>query len=352
MIGFIDWTEGKLSLYVFKKKGSQYTHVDTLTVPVNEELNQSFLASVVKPNIEQVYLSVPINLLTLRELRFPFSDKNKIKETIPYELEGILLGSVSDYSIDCIITDISDSGSNALAACMEKTKLRHVIDLFLSVGLEPLVITSLDLRLYSKNINMLFEGPTLGEGIRAEAAREELVNLSINLRQNDLAYKGDIERIKKSLRLTGVLVFLILLIIGSYAAIKLITLKKDNALITKELNAIYHSAFPADTKIADAVRQFKGNLHSLKEKKTILVGIPVLDILLDIANHKNKNITLNELNIDEENMLIKGTGLSFENTDEFKNALSSSFADVKVVDSKSSPDKKISFSIIMKEKAK
>ena len=351
-IGFIDWMEGQLSLYVFEKKGSRYTHTDTLTVPVKEELNQSCLTSVIKTNMEQVYLSVPINLLTLRELRFPFSDKNKIKETIPYELEGILLGNVSDYLIDYIITDTSDSGSNVLSACMEKTKLRHIIDLFLSAGLEPVVITSLDLRLYSKNINMLFEGSSLGEKIRAEAAREELVNLSINLRRNDLAYKGDIERIKKSLRLTGVLVFLILLIIGSYAAIKLITLKKEKALITKELNAIYHNAFPADTKIVDAVRQFKGNLHSLKEKKTIFGGIPVLDILLDIANHKNKNITLNELSIDEENMLIKGTGLSFENIDEFKNALSSSFADVKVVDSKASPDKKISFSIIMKEKAK
>lgn len=350
MIGFIDWTEGKLSLYVFKKKGSQYTHVDTLTVPVEEELNQSFIASVIKPNIEQVYLSVPIKLLTLRELRFPFSDKNKIKETIPYELEGILLGSVSDYSIDYIITDISDSGSNVLAACMEKSKVKDIIDLFSSVGLEPVVITSLDLRFSRGHIEALFEGPVPGEEIRAEAVKEEIINPSINLRQDELAYKGDIERIKKSLRLTGIYILLLLLILGTFMTMKFMASKKENTLLTKEISTMYRNAFPKDTKIVDVVRQFKGNMNTLTEKKTILGGTPVADILLNISNLKNKNIILSEFSADEKNILIKGSAQSFENVDEFKNALSSSFADVKVMDSKSSLDNKIIFSIIMREK--
>jgi type II secretory pathway component PulL len=346
-IGFIDLTDGKLHLYIFEKKGSQHTLIDTISVTIEGELNQSSLASLVKTNIEHVYLSLPVNLLSLRELSFPFSDKNKIKDTISYELEGILLGNIGDYSIDYLITESSDSGSRVLAACMEKTKLRDTIDLFSSVGLEPVVITSLDLRLSSKNIEMLFKTPTTGEEIRAEAAREELVNPTINLRQEELAYKGDIERIKKSLRFTGVLVLLLMLILGSYTTIKLISLKKENALLKKEMNTIYHDAFPEDTKIIDAVRQFKGNLNSLRGKKTILGGMPVLDILLNIANLKNKNIILSELNIDGENILIKGSALSFENVDSFKNALSSSFTQVRVIDSRSSSDKKISFSMIM-----
>jgi type II secretory pathway component PulL len=349
-IGFIDWTEKKLSLYIFEKKGNQYTLADTLSLPIEGKLNQSTLSSLIKTNIEYVYLSIPLNLLSLRELNFPFSDKNKIKDTISYELEGILFGNISDYSIDYLIKESSESGSSVLAACIEKTKLREIIELFSSVGLEPTAITSLDLRSYSKNIEMLFESHNLGEEIRAEAAKKELVNPLINLRQDELSYKGDIERIKKSLRLTGTLIFLLLLILGFNTTMKFISMEKEHTSITEEINAIYHNAFPGDVKIVDPVRQFKGNLNSLMEKKTILGGIPVLDILLNIANHKNKDIILNEFNTDGKNIIIKGAALSFENVDAFKNALSPSFAEVKVIDSKASPDKKISFSIIIREK--
>ncbi|MCK5286416.1 MAG: hypothetical protein KAJ59_01255, partial [Thermodesulfovibrionia bacterium] len=228
MISFIDWTEGKLSQYVFEKKGSQITLSETLSVPLDGELTQSSLDSLVKADIEHVYLSVPVHLLTLRELSFPFSDKNKIKDTISYELEGILLGDVGNYSIDYIVKESSEHGSNVLAACMEKEKIRDIVALFLSAGLEPVAITCIDLRLFGKDINILFENPPLEEETRTEAAREELTHISIDLRQDELAYKGDIERIKKSLRMTGVLIVLLLLIFGADMIVKLISLKKEN----------------------------------------------------------------------------------------------------------------------------
>ncbi len=348
MISFIDWTEGKLSQYVFEKKGSQITLSETLSVALDDELTQSSLDSLVKTDMERVYLSVPVHLLTLRELSFPFSDKNKIKDTISYELEGILLGDVSNYSIDYIVKESSEHGSNVLAACMEKEKIRDIVALFLSAGLEPVAITCIDLRLFGKDI--LFENPPLEEETRTEAAREELTHISIDLRQDELAYKGAIERIKKSLRMTGVLIVLLLLILGADMIVKLISLKKENGTVTQEINTLYRNTFPGEVKIIDAVRQFKGNLNSLMEKKKILVGMPVLDILLNISKHKKNNITLNELKLDEQNIIIKGDALSFENVDELKNALLLSFKDVRVIDSRASPDKKITFSIIMREK--
>ncbi len=349
-IGFIDWTDKKLNLYVFEKNGNEYALADTLSVLIEGELDQSLLKSIVRTNIEKIYLSVPSRLLSLRALSFPFTDKAKIKDTISYELEGILLGSTNDYSVDYMITGSSESGTHVLSACMEKAKVKDIIDLFSSVGLEPVVITSLDLRSFRGNIEALFEGPAVGEESRAETAKEELVNPSINLRQDELSYKGDIDRIKKSLRLTGVLILILLLILGAYTTIKLISLKKENAMLTKEINAVYHNAFPRDTKIVDVVRQFKGNMNTLTEKKALLGGTPVADILLNISNLKNKDIILSEFNADDKNIIIKGAAQTFEKVDGLKNALSSSFADVKVMDSKTSLDNKIIFSIIMREK--
>ncbi len=348
MTGFIDYVDGKISLYVFEKKGTQYTLIDTISIPAEDELNQSTLTSLVKTRLEYIYLSIPLNLLSLRELDFPFSDKNKINDTLSYELEGLLLNNTSDYSIDHLITESSENGSRVLAACIEKAKLIEIIDLFSSVGLEPVVITSLDLRLYSGNIDKLAENPVTEEKKRAETALEELISPLINLRQGDLSYKGDIERIRKSLRLTGALVLLLVLFLGATVTLKLFSLKNERASIKKEIQRVYSETFPEDIKIVDASRQFKGNLNALREKKTIFAGIPVLDILLKISNIKKGNIILKEFNIDGDKILVKGTALSFENVDSFKNVLSPLFKDVRVIDSKSFSDNKIGFSIIMK----
>ncbi len=348
--GFIDWTEGEICLYVFEKKGSDYILADTISTSFEGEVNPNSLDPLSKTNIEYIYLSVPLNLLSLREMSFPFSDKNKIKETLAYELEGVLLGNINDYSIDHIITESFENGSKVLAVCIEKTRLQKIINTFLSPGLEPKVITSVDLRLSAGKPENLLGDPAFSKEIRAEAVREELLNPSINLRQEDLAYTGDIERTKKTFRLTTVLVLVLLLILGADTTLRFRSLKKEYTLLTKEINTTYRHAFPADRKIVDAVRQFKGNLNLLMAKKAVLEGIPVLDTLLDIADLKDNNITLHEFTAEGRNILIKGATVSFENVESFKNILSSLFTDVKVLNSNASADKKISFTITMKEK--
>ncbi len=348
MTGFIDYTDGKISLYFFEKNNGRYRLTDTASVTFEGEPDQSVLASLVVPGIEHIFLSIPADILSLRELDFPFSDRSKIKDTIPFELEGLLLGNTDDYSIDYLVTESSESNCRVLAACIEKTKLKDIIDLFSSVGLEPAVITSIDLRLHSNNIENIYETPSVDESKRSEAAGDELISPSINLRQKELAYKGDIELIKKSLRFTGILVLLLILVLGANITAKLISIKKDISLISGSIDAAYRDTFPSETKVINASRQFKGKLNSLRKKKDVFVGVPVLDVLLNIATIKNSSVVLDELNIDKENILLKGTAISFKKVDAFKTSLSSPFNDVKVIDSKSSPENKISFSIIMK----
>jgi len=346
-LGFIDWMEGKLNFCIFEKKGSQHTLIDTKSVLFEGELNQSHLKPFLGGNIEYVYLSIPASHLSLRRLKLPFSDKEKIKDTLLFELEGILLGDVKGYSFDYLVSGSTGNGSEVLAACIEKTRLKDIISIFSSVGLEPAIVTSIELQFlrYAETV------PELSVEKREEAVRNELANPTINLRKEELAYKGDIERISKSMRLTAALIFVLMLIFSSVAAIKLMFLKRENNSIKNQIRIIYQNEFSKET-IVEPVRQVKGHLNSMKEKEAILIGMPVLDTLLNIANLKNKDITLNELSIKKEGILIKGIAQSFENVDEFKNTLASSFIEVKVTDSRTLPDKKIIFSIIAKERTK
>ncbi|HDH52930.1 MAG TPA: hypothetical protein ENH24_00405, partial [Nitrospirae bacterium] len=318
---FIDWTEKNLNLYVFEKQAGKYHITGTSSVPIEGELKSSDLNSLSLIGSENIYLSIPLDLLTLREQDFPFSDKNKIRDTIPYELEGVLLGNTGDYSIDHIVTGQIDNGSRVLAVCIEKTKLQEIIDLLSSAGLDPKVITSLDLRLSGGKIESLLEETTSSAEIRAEAAGKEILNPLLNLRQDEQAYTGDIEKLKKKLRVTALLALILLLILGAAAALRLTTAQKEHELLTKQMHAIYRTVFPEDKKIIDVERQFSGNLKKLKGKKAALGGIPVLDILRNIALHKHKNITLREFSADGKNIIIKGTAKSFEDVESLKNSL-------------------------------
>jgi type II secretory pathway component PulL len=349
VIGFIDWTETRLSLFVFDTKGRRVSLIDKATVPVDKELDETIISSLVTTNVDRVYLSVPVHLLSLRELTLPFTDKNKITDTISYELEGILLNSPGDYCIDHHIIKSSENSSLVLAACIEKTRLKEIIDLFLSAGLEPVVVTSLDLSLTQGNIDRLLENPETDENIRAEAARQELVQPTVNLRQEELVYKGDTDRLRKTFRYASVLLLILVLIIASDTAVRFVSAKKENKILTKKITSLYQRAFPGDKKIVDPIRQFKGNLNKLREKKNIFVGSPVLDIMRDIAGNGDSDIVLSEINVDRSSILIKGTAVSFENVDKLKNSFSSVFSDVRVIDSDSSPDKKVRFSITMRE---
>ncbi len=349
--GFFDWTETNITLYIFDKQGSRAGLIESFSSPLDGELTLPLLTSLIKTGIENIYLSIPLSFLTLREQSFPFSDRDKIRETISYELEGVLLGNVNDYSIDHIVMESSENGSKVLAVCLEKAKLREIIDIFSSAGIEPRIITSLDLRLSGGAGEKLLEEPVSDKEARAQAAAEELINPSIDLRQDELSYQGDIERFRKKLRLTVVLVIILLAFLGANSMLRLITLNKEHKLLEDRITAVYRRVFPEDKKIIDVERQFKGNMKLLMKKKAALAGIPLLDILRSIAAIKNSGITLYEFSEDGMNLMIKGAAGSFEEVEALKNSLSTEFKGVKVMDSGTSADKKISFTIIMQEKA-
>ncbi|MBL7031600.1 MAG: hypothetical protein ISR97_00265 [Nitrospira sp.] len=348
--GFIDWTGSDLTLYIFDKIGSAYNLLGKESISLDGEPDPLILAPLVKAGIQDIHLSLPLDLLTLREQSFPFKDSDKIRETIDYELEGVLLGSTDDYSIDHIIIESGSKGSKVLAVCLEKKKLKNIIGIFSSAGLDPKVVTSLDICISGGRTEDLFEKTISDPETRAKVAASELGSPKINLRQEEMAYTGDIERFKKALRFPAVFVLLLVFILGLNTSINLMVEKDEHSILTSEISRVYKSIFPKEKKLFDIERQLTGNIKILKKKKAILMGVPVLSILRKIAERNSIGITLNELTADEKNIIIKGTAESFENVDSLKNALLTVFQGVKVMDSGAGAGNEINFTIIMQEK--
>ncbi len=75
----------------------------------------------------------------------------------------------------------------------------------------------------------------------------------------------------------------------------------------------------------------------------------MLDTLREIALQKNSMIILHELNADGKNIIIKGAAKSFEEVESLKDTLTSGFRGVKVIESGTSADNKIIFTILMQD---
>jgi type II secretory pathway component PulL len=347
---FMDLMEKDLNIYEFTRVGNDYELTDTRSVSIENGFSPSVLDSLFEEKPDNLYVSLPLDLLTLREQSFPFADKEKIQDTIAYELEGTLLDSIDSYSIDHIITETFDDSSKVMAVCLEKTKLQEIIWTFSSAGLNPKVITSIDLWLYGGKGEDYLGKPISDRSVRAETARKELDSPSINLRQDELAYTGDVEKFIKRIRVTAVLLLVLLVLIGVFSTIRLTAAKKENRELSGQMQALYRKVFPGEKKVIDVGRQFQGKYNTLRKKKEALAGISMLDILLDVALKNDRAATFHELNADGKNIIIKGTAGSFEDVESIKNSFAQSFSTVKVTDSTSSADKKVAFTIQMMEK--
>ncbi|UCH79827.1 MAG: hypothetical protein JSW20_08715 [Nitrospiraceae bacterium] len=344
---FIDWTGNELYIYEYVRSGNDYEHIGSRSVSVEEGLTSSLLESQFETKPDSLYVSLSLSFLTIREKTFPFSDREKIRDTIAYELEGMLLESINQYSVDHVITESSENSSNVLAVCLEKTVLREIIETFSLAGLDPKVITSIDLWLYGGNGEDFLGRPISDRSVRVETARKELESPSINLRQDELAYTGDIEKFKKGFRVTAALVLILLIIFGVFSTMNLMAARREHRELSQHVQEVYRKVFPGEKKVVDVERQFKGQYNALKKKKEALAGISMLEILSEVALKNNRTATLSELSADGKNINVKGTAASFEDVESIKNNFAKVFNSVKVTDSSAGADKKVAFTMQM-----
>jgi type II secretory pathway component PulL len=353
----IDIQDEHLDLYVAERNGDDVRMMDTDSIPFKGSLEQA-LKGLSGRCGAHIYLSLPLSMLSLRELDFPFSDRKKIEETIRYEIDDLLLGSADEYIIDHLIMQGSGDRCRVLAVCIEKKRLGEMINTFSSAGIEPRVITSLDVRLIGDGG---MESPLSITGLqgmdikrRREVVVKELQRPSINLRKGEFQYTGNIEDIAKKLRLTTILLILILLAFSTGNLKSLLQIKDENSILSRKTYEIYRNAFPADKRVIDPVRQFRGKVNQMMKKREVFGSRSVIDTLKEISGiigmpGVSREIRLREFRSGQEGILIKGTAGTFEDVEALRNRLSSHYEDVKVLDSSLSPDSRVDFTIMMKE---
>ncbi|MDA8079420.1 MAG: hypothetical protein M0Z79_10835 [Nitrospiraceae bacterium] len=345
---FIDLKTNELSVYA----GQNGKMERVLTTPVGERL--SFSADGIPADAEPV-LSLPLALLDARIIELPFSDINKIRELLPFELDGLVLGGSEGIVFDARLMGESNGKSRVLVAYIRKEILKDILWRLKASGLDPRIITSVELVHIVKSASgekgladSLIAPPLLSEEERLAAAARETKDPTFNFRRGEFVYTADTEKAKKSLKATAFLAALLLAVIIADAGLMIAFAKRDIRSMKDELRRSYQALFPEEKKIANELYQLKAHIKELKDKQLSFVGSSPLQLLLDLSKTNRPGVVLSEITAERDLILLKGEGPSVDDAQRLKTDLDTVLTGVSLSETKPSGQGKILFTIIAK----
>jgi general secretion pathway protein L len=94
----------------------------------------------------RIVSSIPGSRFSQRTVTLPFSDRKRVEQALPFELEDIVPFSLDDMELDHLLLDRPGAGtdnkkaSDVLGLMVPKTVLRQHLDLLASAGVDPQVV--------------------------------------------------------------------------------------------------------------------------------------------------------------------------------------------------------------------
>jgi len=347
---FIDIKEGELDTYIFEVKQGRYEIKDSKKYPVAEK--HDFSIDRATEDIENTYLSLPLTSLNFRVIDLPFSDKDKIRQVLPFELDGMILERSDKVIFDNIILSAADNKYHVLAVYIDKTVIKDILEKLKSYNLDPEFITSIELKNMLKDFSLakLLTPAKLEDKDRLELAIEEIKTPTINLRRDEFSYTRDIEKIKKSMRVTALLGILLILVLSSSLLLKIVSTRQEIAFLKDEMRKNYREIFPEEKNIMNEIYQLKAHMKELKNKEEFLIGINPLNLLLNLSQIDKQGIAFNEVIADRGKLTLKGEAPSLSDIQKIKVKLEHLFDGVNISDSRASTQGYMLFTITAKER--
>jgi hypothetical protein len=245
---FFDITGRHGRLYVFEEGVLR----DNIPFELSED--RRFFTGDLPEDIGEALVSLPLEMLDFRMLELPFSEPARVREVLPFELDGLILGGTEGVVVDALVLKEPEGEKHrVLAVFVEREKIRALLGRLSELGLDPRAITSVELA-HAVKIStetgelgrMLLEPSALAEPDRPAAAHAELSDLTINLRRGDFAYTRDIEKTRRSMMFTVLALILLLLILAGDLGLRTLKLGKQAAGLESQIVSLYSGMFPGE----------------------------------------------------------------------------------------------------------
>ncbi|MBF0336721.1 MAG: hypothetical protein HQL05_02720 [Nitrospirae bacterium] len=333
---------------IFRRKASVYTHEQTITLQREgdspRELKERF-----NDRTLTTYLCLRADSLNYRIIEMPFSEKDKILETLPYAIEGLIRGSYDACVADCIVLGQQGSGQRfqVLVVYIDKAILQRRLSELKALGVEPKVVTSLELR-YKINkfsVDSLYDDIGLSEGVRLDMCQEELNLPLMNLARGELAYTRDVVRTQRGVRTVLFLMAFLIVLVASHTGYKIYLVNKRVETLKSYMQTSYKRVFVDDARVVDPLYQLKAKVKEAKAERAFFESISPLQNLSVLSSVGSSGVVLTEVDMSSQGMVLKGEALRISDVDQYKGKLAVKLSQVSVMQTKTATDNKVIFSI-------
>ena len=339
---FFDLSGEELTIYTIERNA----HASVSGVAVDMPASEGY---------EESYLSLPLGLLNFRVLELPFQDEKKVRELLPFEIDGLILGGAETVIFDVFPLEKAGDKYRALVVYVPKEVLKtHLNSLRLS-GFDPRAVTSIELADALRSsvsehdvMTRILSPRRLTQEERVKICIGEMEKPVINLRRGEFAYTADRDKTRKSLRLTALLAAALLLVFLSDMVFNAVTLTRSNSMISGDMRKTYLGMFPAEKNIGSVTYQLKAHIKELKEKESSLVGVSPLQFLLDLSRISKAGGSVNEITLGKELVVLKGECPSISDVQKIKGGLDSFLASVTISETRTSAQNHTLFTITAK----
>jgi type II secretory pathway component PulL len=346
---FIDIKDSETAAYIFERRKGSYEFLEVRKLQGAER--HRFSLDGLPQDIDTAYVSLPLSSLNFRVIDVPFSDKDKIRDVLPFELDGMVLGGTEQVVYDNMILGSTANTYHVLAVYVDKALVRGLLDNCRSYHVDPECITSIELRGIGKDFSpeQVLSPVTVADQDRITSALGEIKAPTINLRRDEFAYTRAIEETKRSLKVTAILATLIMAVLSAGLLFSIISARTEAGRLKKEIRREYQALFPEEKNIVNELHQLKSHIKELKETEHLLTGVSPLDLLLDLSRIDRHNGLFNEITTQNGTVTLKGEAPSLSDVQDIKVELEQLFDDVTISDSKTSAGGLMVFSITAKE---
>jgi type II secretory pathway component PulL len=304
--------------------------------------------------VEEAVVSLPLSSLGIRAMDLPLEDPERVREVLPFELEGLILKDPSEVVLDAVVLDDLGDKRRVLAVYIEKDRLAPLLEGLAGAGIDPRAVTSSELGALVEKLKegeglarLIDEGAGLDESERLDRARIEASGPTVNFRRGEFEYTRETARTLRMLIKTAVLAGVLLAALSAHLFLKAADLRKEAGALEGRTLALYSEIFsgekPASTK--GLVYKAEAKIKALREKAALYAEAETLGLLMDLQKTARPEIKLIEITVDRSAVTLSGNAGGLEDVDKLKTALQEFLNDVSITESGAAAAGGIGFTI-------
>ncbi|GBD98511.1 hypothetical protein BMS3Abin07_00526 [bacterium BMS3Abin07] len=347
--GFVEKREDRFLLSIFEKEQAAFVFRESHELKTDD----AYLSGIIG-KLDKIYFSMPLKHLHFRILKLPFSDKQKINDIIPLQLEGMTVGNVKDMIYDFVVTGKDEDNYSVAVVFTDRASLRRQIDALGVYGIKPEVVTNVDI------YTVLSGGrPEELAGV-VELTEKEVVDIMsgilsdgfIDLAKGEFSYSGDIERAKNYFRFSAAALIVIYVLLSIHFLFEIRNLSAGQRDVKQAMNELYKQLVPEDRKIINPLYQLKSKRKEINQRAKELNDARPLHVIRSIAEAWENKGVAESISIDENYITVKGEAGSVSDAQDIADSLRQRFGAAPVIETEKTTGGKVGFTIQLKSGVK